>query len=56
MSGWVLTQELHGLAAQADQLEDRNDKLRTAAGFVYGSMLAAVLWGLIGLVAWYAIA
>ena len=32
------------------------DKLRAAAGLVYGSVLSSALWSVIGLLAWRAIA
>ena len=32
------------------------DKLCTAAGFVYGGVMASALWGMIGLLAWRMIA
>ncbi|HET8997355.1 MAG TPA: hypothetical protein VFN42_11875 [Acetobacteraceae bacterium] len=47
---------LESVASEQSLACGDGDKLRTAAGFVYGAMLSGALWSAIVLVAWSLIA
>lgn len=47
---------LEAVESEQSLLHEKCDKLRTAAGFVYGGVLSGVLWSAIVLVTWSLVA